>query len=87
MLDKWLWWMGRKNKEHHSNLKKINIILDCGINDGLITDGTKYVSKLLEQNQIKVKSLWLMVGIQTNFISVERTYASVYLKFLNSNRN
>lgn len=51
-----------KIKEHHSNLKKINIILDCGLNDGWITDGTKYVSKLLEQNQIKVKTLWFDGG-------------------------
>lgn len=51
-----------KIKKHHSNLKKINIILDCGINDGWITDGTKYVSKLLEQNQIKVKTLWFEGG-------------------------
>jgi enterochelin esterase-like enzyme len=51
-----------KIKEHHSNLKKINIILDCGLNDGWITDGTKYVSNLLEQNQIIVKTLWFDGG-------------------------
>ncbi|KUG24790.1 putative esterase [hydrocarbon metagenome] len=51
-----------KIKEHHSNLKKLNIILDCGLNDGWITDGTKYVSNLLEQNQIKVKTLWFDGG-------------------------
>jgi len=51
-----------KIKEHHSNLKKINIILDCGLNDGWITDGTKYVTNLLEQNQIKVKTLWFDGG-------------------------
>jgi enterochelin esterase-like enzyme len=51
-----------KIKEHHSNLKKISIVLDCGLNDGWITDGTKYVSNLLEQNQIKAKTLWFDGG-------------------------
>lgn len=51
-----------KIKEHHSNLKKINIVLDCGLKDGWITDGTKYVSNLLQQNQIKVKTLWFDGG-------------------------
>ncbi len=51
-----------KIMKHHSNLKRIKIILDCGLNDGWITDGTKYVSNLLEQNQIKVKTLWFDGG-------------------------
>jgi enterochelin esterase-like enzyme len=55
-----------KIKEHNSNLKKINIILDCGLNDGWITDGTKYVSNLLEENQIKVNTQWFDGGHTDN---------------------
>ncbi len=51
-----------KIKDYHSNLNKISIFLDCGLNDGWITDGTKYVSNLLEQNQIKVETLWFDGG-------------------------
>lgn len=51
-----------KIKVHHSNLKKINIVLDCGLKDGWITDGTMYVSKLMEQNQINVKTHWFEGG-------------------------
>jgi enterochelin esterase-like enzyme len=51
-----------KIKQYNVNLNQLNIILDCGLNDSWITDGTKYVSNLLEQNQIKVKTLWFAGG-------------------------